>query len=532
MTELPFQEPRTGHEADMNTPLKKLAAALAACLLTLGGAAATAAPFDELLARVPAEANLIMAADLPALLASPLGREKKWGDKLESDFRTGLTNTPPTARHLLVAESFDYATLHGQWRLGLFHLKKECTPDRIAQRFGGTEDKVGGLPVVVCPRGQMFVGYSPTLVGEVNGVQRQELARWLRPASRGKGPAVSDYLRAAADSVGGGTQVVMAFDMADVFHASDLKGRLQNCKAIADQKADPGKVADDLATIQGAQVRFHVGRDIQGEIRLDFPRQPYFSRTLGKAMLLEGLHNAGADLDDFDTWTPDYQGTSFVLKGPLTPTSARLILSLVDNRATQQAYQEAEKPSGLTTDPKVLSSVQYFRSVQSLLEDIEPGKKANSNEKRTLYYRQYADKIDALPVLNVDPELLQYGSAVSVTLRNLARLSSMTKQQFEDAKASFSQGFADGATYGYGYGGAYGYSNGYGGSGGYGTYGGYAYTVPYTSAVNVDNYHQIRSIMSAANTNERFSRDQTWANIKQVTVAMRRKMAEKYKIEF
>src|SRR5262249_47614730 len=184
--------------------------------------------------------------------------------------------------------------------------------------------------------------------------------------------------------------------------------------------------------------RFHVGRDIQGEIRLDFPRQPNFSRTLGKAMLLEGLHNAGADLDDFDSWTPDYQGNAFVLKGPLTPTSARLILSLVDNRATQQASREAENRPGLPPAPKVLASVIYFRSVSSLLDDIEPGKKANSNEKRTLYYRQYADKIDALPVLNVDPELLQYGSSASVTQPNLSRLSSMSKSHFEDSKAAIS----------------------------------------------------------------------------------------------
>jgi hypothetical protein len=61
---------------------------------------------------------------------------------------------------------------------------------------------------------------------------------------------------------------------------------------------------------------------------------------------------------------------------------------------------------------------------------------------------------------------------------------------------------------------------------------GYAYSVPTTATVNVSNAPQVRSLMATAGANERAIRSQTWANIDNATAQVRRKMTEKYKVEF
>jgi hypothetical protein len=504
----------------MNSSNVRFAVALA--LLSIAGASASAAsPFADLLARVPADANVIMASDIPAILNSPFGVSHKLADKRQKDYRSGLIDIPPTAVRALIAQSFDYSTLRPSWRIGIIELREELTPAQVAKRQNGTVDTVGGLPVVVCPRGQLFVFYSPTLIGEVNGVQRQELARWLRTTTSGRGTLVSDYLKEAVESVGADAQMVLAFDLDEVFHNAGLQEKLKDAKSLVGTGVDIDKVVATLARLRGARIRIKVADDIQGEIRLDFPAPPEVLRGVGKGLLLEVLNRIGAEIDEVNNWTPSIDGNQFVLQGQLSLSSARLILSSVDHRSTRQAYIEQEGSGGqtgqLATDPKGKATVEYYRSLMALLEDIEPGKKANSADRRTYYYKLYADKIDALPILNVDPGELQVASAISVTLRNLSSLSGLAKQEYSNQLAQFQQGFAN-ASVGYGYAGPYGY-------------GGWNYAVATPSAVNIDNFGQVRAMMASSAMSERAYREQTWINIKVVLSNLRRQLVEKYQVE-
>jgi hypothetical protein len=49
---------------------------------------------------------------------------------------------------------------------------------------------------------------------------------------------------------------------------------------------------------------------------------------------------------------------------------------------------------------------------------------------------------------------------------------------------------------------------------------------------NVTNAPQINSLIAQAGTNERVIRAKTWANIDKATAEIRRKMVEKYHVEF
>jgi hypothetical protein len=68
-----------------------------------------------------------------------------------------------------------------------------------------------------------------------------------------------------------------------------------------------------------------------------------------------------------------------------------------------------------------LASQQYFKSVADLVDDLR--EKPSTGQTKSIHqygtwFSRYADKIDKLPILNVDPVLLDYGLYVSTSFRN------------------------------------------------------------------------------------------------------------------
>ena len=74
---------------------------------------------------------------------------------------------------------------------------------------------------------------------------------------------------------------------------------------------------------------------------------------------------------------------------------------------------------------KVTTSKKYFQHISLLLDELRaelkgPGCRRSS---RGRLVDKAALEIDRLPVLNVDEELIAYGTGVSETLRNMRNLS-------------------------------------------------------------------------------------------------------------
>jgi hypothetical protein len=145
--------------------------------------------------------------------------------------------------------------------------------------------------------------------------------------------------------------------------------------------------------------------------------------------------------------------------------------------------------------------------------------KATTFQQVSFWVNQYAQRIDELPMLNVDEELLKFGASVSSTLRAMANNSQTTSMRNYGLSAQKQNVLVDtGGAYNYGY------WYGYRGSAGYNYY------VPNMNYVN--NHRQIHNMMAAGTANEVATRTQTWANIDQATTDMRRKMVQKYNVEF
>ena len=143
------------------------------------------------------------------------------------------------------------------------------------------------------------------------------------------------------------------------------------------------------------------------------------------------------------------------------------------------------------------TSHRYCKSVQTLLHDLRLELKSVNNNY-TIYYEQYARKIDELPTLNVDPELLDFAGKVSSSLRYQSQNFRMN---------NIGRGTATASTY----------SNGYVGA--YGTY-------PVTGA------GPAITIGLQANQASKGVAFSEWKQIEDGLVVVRRRMTEKYQIQF
>ncbi len=500
----------------------RLAVAIAMVLVTAG--TALCYPFEDLLKGIPGRANVVFLVNVKALQRSSMGRSRNWAEQRRRDYLGGLVHLPPTVSRIVVGGQFDPSSLHATWRVGLIDLTEPMTPDQVLRRESGTEDKIGGLPVVVSPRGRVFLFLSSTLVAEFDTTNRQDIARWLANYNRSTRPTLSRYLEEAAESMRPGSQITLAIDLGEVFDLAGVRKKLSESKALEGKRVDVDQLAKTVASIRGIKLTLEVDKDIDGEIRLDFTESAEPLRIVGKELLLNAMNSMGAGLDDLDSWKGSVDDKSYLFRGKLTERGARMLLSPGTGRTSRTSYADVASVSEAPPpDPKAIPSQQYFRSATALVDELNKEKKPRNVSQRGYWYQQYATKIDSLPILNVDQELLDFGAALSATLRGMANVGQIAKDQNALIQANQIDHLAINVPTTYA-GGRYGYTPS--GAAGYG----WSYTVPNWNEVS--NYRQVGNLCQRNAATEKAFREATWKNIAEATQAVRRKMVQKYKVEF
>jgi hypothetical protein len=162
-----------------------------------------------------------------------------------------------------------------------------------------------------------------------------------------------------------------------------------------------------------------------------------------------------------------------------------------------------EEASG---DDMAQNSLAYFQATQALMKDLRP--KAGSYKSDAYWIERYAAKIDRLPILHVDDDLLNYGQKLSETLRVMSGTRKMTNLQ-GGAAARSEMTAGGGLSYNYGYG-----------------YGNYSYSTPQSREVAAG-----ADIANAAASGTAVKL-QGWNLIDNATVEIRREMTKRYNLEF
>jgi len=146
------------------------------------------------------------------------------------------------------------------------------------------------------------------------------------------------------------------------------------------------------------------------------------------------------------------------------------------------------------------ASLTYFKSVSVLIDDLRKYLRTN-RDNHSVYSDRYARKIDRLPILNVDDDLLAWGSNVAETLRGVA----LAKRA-----AGTRAGVRNSSVYGS-------YSYNYDSNNAYGTRS--------NTSVKIQNSAEEQSIATGVRYN-------SWKEIEDSTAAIRREMTKRYQIEF
>jgi hypothetical protein len=211
--------------------------------------------------------------------------------------------------------------------------------------------------------------------------------------------------------------IIVALDLGGVLAPHDVQHRLSQLSALEGQEADLGLLAPALASIRGMKLGITLNERRNGALRVDFEQDISAIRPFAKPLVLEVLANHGVAIDEFDEWDVTVTGTRLEMRGRLEQSGMRRILSLLDAPPPlQDAAQQA--PSGSDSQRELLSSQWYFNSLVSLLDDL----RGRKQRRRTMgeigvWFRNYARRIDRLPILNVHPDLVDFGAFVAASLR-------------------------------------------------------------------------------------------------------------------
>ncbi|MBX9622284.1 MAG: hypothetical protein K2X82_00565 [Gemmataceae bacterium] len=507
----------------MRVRLACRAVAAVVLMTAAAGSAPAADAVADLLGWVPARANSALMIDVDALYRSEVAKKGKWGtDGLPT---TGLDSLPASAARVVVAGQ----TAPGggpAWEVTVVAPKKRFSEAELAKKYAGTREVIAGRPVFLTKRHGYLTVLPSGAAGAFQPPSRQDAGRWLREAT-GKVPAgFSPYIRAAAAAVGPDAPVVLAVDTTDVFDPGLVKDRLAKADALKGKAADLGALADLFAGLKGVTLTVRAGDALAGELRLDFGGPAAPLAAVGKPLLLEVLARMGVKADEMDGWAFAVKGEVATLGGPLTQDAADLLLSPY-LRPSASALDD-DQPAGTDTkDAKAEASVKYFKAVVKISNDTRNSKNS-SFEQLAFRFNNAARRVDDMPMLNVDDELLDWGAAMATTFRTLGVAASSTGGLISLAETNKSMSMVTTPNY-YTWGGAG------GGVGYWGPYGGaWGAAVPtgaYSTAV-VDNYSQINNMTALTNQKEMENRMKTWDTIKTATTTVRRKMVKKYGVEF
>ncbi len=483
--------------------------------------------FLELGDKIPAGTNTVVAMDVAALQATPLAKKEGWSKKLEEAYVGRAVFLPPEADKLLLASHLNAnQDFEQDWEVAILTLTKQLSMDAIARAEGGYVDEISGKKVVWSPSDAYLVPMAERTLGIVYPAHRQEVSRWIEHAAHPHPDNLSPYLQQALGKVTSETQIVMAIDLKDAASPHRVEDRLRGSEVLKKSSLTLEQVVGLVLSIQGATIEVSIGEKAHAKTRIDFAQPVNMKDVIAKRLVHEALNRLGIEMTDMKDHQCLARGKSIFMEGDLSSGGLRRLFSLLEVPTTKFSELDEESSDDHTPSAGDMAenSQVYFKSVQSLLDDLrgDRSKQDTRGGRDGVWMERYARKIDRLPILYVDEDLLEFGSNSAETLRIMAgaRRSAGLSAGSQKAAVRTSSDVGGG-----GYGGAYGggyynYSYGYGGAG----YGG----VSGATSAEKDRNQITRQAQNKATG----KKVEGWRLIEDATASIRREMTKRYGIEF
>ena len=510
------------------------AAAIGACLsLALALFAASAQSnaaddaFQSLIDQIPRSANAVVLLNMEKAKQSPMGLKQDWTAKIENAFESGLIRVPPQAARFVLASQIDLEFMQPIWEAAIADLDKDYTLRDVLKGREGTLDVIENLPAFVRPNDTYIVQLGPKTLGAMGPANRQTVVRWIREIHKPSPTPLSPYLQKAATfSDEAGSEIIMAIDLEGTLSFERVGKYLKQKQERLDKwEADPLKLAKLLSNVQGMRVGVRIGEEPSAKIVVDFYGDASMMAPFAKSLLLQVLSDLGASINDLQSWTAQVKGEEVSLTGRLSQGGLRRLLSVIDSPAGEDTVAKAPEVSpGNLPAIRAKNSLDHFHAVTGMFNDLKADMRNSKNlASNALWFDKYARRIERLPVLNVDEELLDYSAFVADSMR---RASGSVKTMGIQSNVREKSIISSSAGYGYA-------TRSYGRYGRYGGYGGVAVAGVYSPRAEMKGIAAERRVVAAE---ERAGMATDVQGIRQEVIAattdMRRKMTQKYQIEF
>jgi hypothetical protein len=402
------------------------------------GAQGPSRKYGELLKRVPEHANAMLLVDVDGLLNSPLGQREKWRERA-ANRPTGALGVSTDASKFVVAAGVDLDSADERWKIGM--LQTHASPPALtalASREGGYVEQLQTQNVAWTPRNFYLFSFPERIVGFAAPADRQLLSGWVRDFLARPRTFPQSWADRAINRADAGSPIVLAVDLDQAFAPKQVEGWLRafQSEAVKRNKINFDILATRLAGAKSAFLQVDVKETIDGAIRIEFEYPIDMIRPIAKELVLAALEDYGASVEDLNRWTADAKGDTITLSGRLSEDSVRRVLGFISAprlSPARESYGDAPPPSPGDTakatpssptgepsrDAALKATQQYYRSVIDVVQTLK-GHKADPQRSLKLWYDRAAKQIEGLPLLDVDSELLDWGSAMARNLREMA----------------------------------------------------------------------------------------------------------------
>ncbi len=210
----------------------------------------------------------------------------------------------------------------------------------------------------------------------------------------------------------------MAIDLTNVAQPHRIDKALKETRILEGKKVSPQAVAVALSSLRGLTLSIEFRSQAMAEARIDFSENVRILEPFAKELVLKGLERAGLAVADASAWKVKVEETAIIFRGTISEKGLRRISSLLELPTSKFSTMSAEikkkvEPSGTTVE----ASQRYFKSLDRMITDLR--EQLRTTDTVTAWLDRTARKIDAMPILHVDEELLAFGGIVAKSLREM-----------------------------------------------------------------------------------------------------------------
>ena len=452
------------------------------------------------LQRSPSPANAVAYVHVPSLV------------KLMADEKMDALITEELEEVWQIAQ-IDYVALQPVWEAGYATLKRQFDSESLAKAVNGYVDEIAGQKVVWTPRQSYLIPREGRL-GFLRPADRTLLSSWVTSKTSREAP---EFLLRQADQPEEYLSFLFALNVENAFSPVQLAAKLSTFESL--KGLDVNAVTSVLASTKGFSVI--IGRKSlqQCIVSIEFGIAPDALKPVARELLNELLNRNHTGAPEVLTWDVKVDGNQLAYQGRISEASLDGLLSILSIQGHAEEAAQAishRQTESASTGPSAYDTKKYFDRVLQLIKRVEDYE-AKTTGYRAKWNDLNARRLDELPTLGVDPEMVGYCSRVAMALRtNAAAIRGVnisTGQQQAADTLSDVRYYSAGRGYGSYYGGGY-----------------YRQTEGYYDPNSAVDYQTVAGAQARMAGFGSFKN--TMTQIDQMTGEIRRRMTDKYQTQF